>query len=36
VKDAITDIENVRLVARDEFAVRFGLAATGTQDQVAV
>ena len=35
----LTDVEYARLIARDKFAKRltpFGIAATGTQDQVAV
>lgn len=35
-RHAIADVEDARLVARDEFAKRLGFAATGTEDEVAV
>lgn len=36
MQDAITDIENAHLVARDPFAKGLSIAATGTLAQVAV
>ena len=36
VQDAITDVEHARLVARDEFAERAAVTATGADNQVAV
>ena len=36
VQNAVADVEDARLVAGDEVAVSFSVAATGTQDQVAV
>lgn len=36
VQNAVADVEDARLVAGDEVAVGFSVAATGSQDQVAV
>lgn len=36
VQNAVADVEDARLVAGDEAAVGFSVAATGSQDQVAV
>jgi hypothetical protein len=36
MQDAITDIENARLVAPDQLAKGLSIAATGILDQVAV
>ena len=36
VQNAVADVEHARLVAGDEVAVGFSVAATGSQDQVSV